>query len=101
MGVDRIELRPETSPPLFVPSEGHRGPFDKGVFREPAVPALGAHLFEDIPGEGQKVPGGVSELYDLRDDQVEEGGGVAVGREDGELFDDEKVKRGATDFLTR
>ena len=67
VSIDRIDLRPVMSPPLFVPSEGHRGSIDYEVFREPAVPALGAHLFEDIPGEGQKVPGGISELYNIRD----------------------------------
>jgi len=67
VSVDRIEFRPETSPPLFVPSEGRRGPSIMG-FSENQRPQPSAPTSSRMSrAKGRRSQGGVSGLYNHQD----------------------------------
>src|SRR3546814_14888947 len=59
----------------------------------------------EVAGEAGQVVGGVAQAQDLLADEVADGGGaervgVALGGDQGELFDYEPVHAGALHFLT-
>src|SRR3546814_7541011 len=69
------------------------------------VPDEGFAVVAEVAGEAGQVVGGVAQAQDLLADEVADGGGaervgVALGGDQGELFDYEPVHAGALHFLT-